>query len=190
MNTKLALLVFLFLVAFTIGCKENEQDVSVQKIESDQPLQPPIDTTTIYGFSRNQFLIDSNKVNLNQGLSHLLPKYGVSQATVFHIASNFNDVYDFRKIKLIEKILGRKKAIKNSPRTCDIDILDFDHKMFDKTVDNSQLIVPHPRLHNRNFVLIPLFDIDKNWKHPKLKLNITKLLSKMGSNNLRSIKLI
>ena len=62
--------------------------------------------------------------------------------------------------------------------------------MFDKTVDNSQLIVPHPRLHNRNFVLIPLFDIDKNWKHPKLKLNITKLLSKMGSNNLRSIKLI
>ena len=99
MNTKLALLVFLFLVAFTIGCKENEQDVSVQKIESDQPLQPPIDTTTIYGFSRNQFLIDSNKVNLNQGLSHLLPKYGVSQATVFHIASNFNDVYDFRKIK-------------------------------------------------------------------------------------------
>ena len=96
----------------------------------------------------------------------------------------------FRKIKLIEKILGRKKAIKNSPRTCDIDILDFDQKMFDKTVDNSQLIVPHPRLHNRNFVLIPLFDIDKNWKHPKLKLNITKLLSKIGSNNLRSIKLI
>ena len=103
----------------------------------------------------------------------------------------FNTLIElFRKIKLIEKILGRKKAIKNSPRTCDIDILDFDQKMFDKTVDNSQLIVPHPRLHNRNFVLIPLFDIDKNWKHPKLKLNITKLLSKMGSNNLRSIKLI
>ena len=103
----------------------------------------------------------------------------------------FNTLIElFRKIKLIEKILGRKKTIKNSPRTCDIDILDFDQKMFDKTVDNSQLIVPHPRLHNRNFVLIPLFDIDKNWKHPKLKLNITKLLSKMGSNNLRSIKLI
>ena len=64
----------------------------------------------------------------------------------------FNTLIElFRKIKLIEKILGRKKAIKNSPRTC---------------------------------------DIDKNWKHPKLKLNITKLLSKMGSNNLRSIKLI
>ena len=103
----------------------------------------------------------------------------------------FNSLIElFRKIKLIEKILGRKKAIKNSPRTCDIDILDFNQKMFDLTVDNSQLTVPHPKLHNRNFVLIPLFDIDKNWIHPKLKHNITKLLSKMSSNNLRSIKLI
>ena len=96
----------------------------------------------------------------------------------------------FRVIKSIEKILGRKKGQKNSPRTCDIDILDYDHKVIKKKVDNLELIVPHPRLHSRNFVLIPLFDIDKNWKHPKLKYNITKLLLNIDPNDLRSIKLL
>ncbi len=96
----------------------------------------------------------------------------------------------FRRIKLIEKMLGRKNSKKNSPRTCDIDIIDYDQKIINKKIDNSELIVPHPRLHNRNFVLIPIFEIDKNWKHPKLKLNITKLLLKIKSIDLRSIKLL
>ena len=96
----------------------------------------------------------------------------------------------FRIIKLIEKILGRKNSKKNSPRICDIDIIDYDQKIISKKIDKSELIVPHPRLHNRNFVLIPMFEIDKNWKHPKLKLNITKLLLKIKSTDLRSIKLL
>ena len=100
------------------------------------------------------------------------------------------DVELFRIIKLIEKILGRKKGEKNSPRVCDIDILDYDQKIIKKKVDNLELIVPHPRLHTRNFVLIPLFDIEKNWKHPKLKHNITKLLLKIDPSDLRSIKLM
>ena len=96
----------------------------------------------------------------------------------------------FRIIKLIEKILGRKNSKKNSPRICDIDIIDYDQKIISKKIDKSELIVPHPRLHNRNFVLIPMLEIDKNWKHPKLKLNITKLLLKIKSTDLRSIKLL
>ena len=67
---------------------------------------------------------------------------------------------------------------------------DYDQKIISKKIDKSELIVPHPRLHNRNFVLIPIFEIDKNWKHPKLKLNITKLLLKIKSIDLRSIKLL
>ena len=94
------------------------------------------------------------------------------------------------RIKLIEKKLGRKSTKRNYPRICDIDIIDYDQKIISKKIDKSELIVPHPRLHNRNFVLIPMFEIDKNWKHPKLKLNITKLLLKIKSTDLRSIKLL
>ena len=56
--------------------------------------------------------------------------------------------------KKIEISLGRKKSKKNSPRICDIDILDYRNKRI-----FSELILPHPRMHKRNFVLLPLFEI-------------------------------
>ena len=51
----------------------------------------------------------------------------------------------------IEKSLGRKRAPKNSPRICDIDIIDYKNIQI-----NKEIILPHPRLHQRNFVLLPL----------------------------------
>ena len=95
-----------------------------------------------------------------------------------------------QKLKLIEKKLGRKNTIKNHPRTCDIDIIDYDNLIITQNFQSSSLEVPHPRLQNRNFVLVPLFEISKDWKHPKLNIKITDLLNKIGSNSLRSIKLI
>ena len=90
-----------------------------------------------------------------------------------------------KKCKEIEKKLGRKKLPKNSPRECDIDIIDFRNK---KTVGN--LILPHPRMDTRNFVLLPLFEINKNWIHPILKVNIRKLISSLSDSDIRSIKQI
>ena len=89
------------------------------------------------------------------------------------------------KCKEIEKKLGRKRLPKNSPRECDIDIIDFRNK---KTIGD--LILPHPRMHTRNFVLIPLFEINKDWKHPILKVNIRKLISSLSNSDIRSIKQI
>ena len=74
---------------------------------------------------------------------------------------------------------------KNSPRVCDIDIIDFKNQKMKK-----DLILPHPRMHIRNFVLLPLFEIDKDWKHPVLKLNIKKLISSLSNSDIRSIKQI
>ena len=89
---------------------------------------------------------------------------------------------------LIELKLGRVRSKKNAPRTCDIDIIDYDKKIFNE--NNSQLILPHPRMGERNFVLLPLFEVDKSWKHPKSKINIVNLINSLPVRDLRSIKQI
>ena len=89
---------------------------------------------------------------------------------------------------LIELKLGRVRGKKNSPRTCDIDIIDYDKKIFNEK--NSQLILPHPRMSERNFVLLPLFEVDKSWEHPKSKINIVNLINSLPVKDLISIKQI
>tara|TARA_B100000700_G_scaffold154426_1_gene171382 strand:+ start:254 stop:775 length:522 start_codon:yes stop_codon:yes gene_type:complete len=94
----------------------------------------------------------------------------------------------FRKIKLIEKSLGRVNAPKNYPRKCDIDIIDFNGKFIN--LQSIDLTVPHPRMQKRSFVLLPLFEINKCWIHPKNKKNIVNLISNLESGDIRSIKLV
>ena len=89
---------------------------------------------------------------------------------------------------LIELKLGRVRGKKNAPRTCDIDIIDYDKKILN--TKNSQLILPHPRMSKRNFVLLPLFEVDKSWKHPKSKINIVNLINSLAVKDLRTIKQI
>ncbi len=87
--------------------------------------------------------------------------------------------------KKIEIDLGRKKRLKNSPRECDIDILDYNN-----TKSEGKIVLPHPRMHQRNFVLFPLFEINKGWKHPVLKHNIKTLIFSLPNSDIRSIKQI
>ena len=89
---------------------------------------------------------------------------------------------------LIELKLGRVKSKKNAPRVCDIDIIDYDKKILN--AKNKELILPHPRMSKRNFVLLPLFEVDKSWKHPKSKINIVNLINSLPVKDLRSIKQI
>ncbi len=104
---------------------------------------------------------------------------------VLEIETAFDPLELFKKCKKIERKLGRKKSPKNSPRECDIDIIDFRNK---KTTGD--LILPHPRMNTRNFVLLPLFEINKDWKHPTLKVNIKELISSLPNSDIRSIKQI
>ena len=93
-----------------------------------------------------------------------------------------------KKIKEIEILVGRKMSLKNYPRICDIDIIDYDQKNFEINNKNQKLIIPHQKLHERNFVLLPLYEIAKNWIHPKKNKKISELLRDLDVNNLRSIK--
>ena len=99
-----------------------------------------------------------------------------------------NELFNF--IKNVEKKLGRKKSKINSPRTCDIDILDYEGLTCNLSIKNEKLLIPHPRLHNRNFVLFPLFEIAKNWIHPLKKTKIQDLIGKLDKSSLYSIKQI
>jgi 2-amino-4-hydroxy-6-hydroxymethyldihydropteridine diphosphokinase len=75
-------------------------------------------------------------------------------------------------ILTIEKEMGRIRTKKNAPRIIDIDILFFNKAIIDK----KDLIVPHPQLQNRNFVLVPLNQLSPNLKHPVLNKTIHQLL--------------
>ncbi len=87
--------------------------------------------------------------------------------------------------KTIEIKLGRKKTYKNSPRICDIDIIDYNGLVL-----KGRLNLPHAMMHKRNFVLFPLFDIDKNWSHPVKKTNIKELILSLPNKDIRSINQI
>ena len=87
--------------------------------------------------------------------------------------------------KSIEIKLGRRKAPKNAPRECDIDIIDFDGLIL-----KEQINLPHKMMHLRNFVLIPLFEIEKTWIHPIKRINIKKLIFTLPNKDIRSIKQI
>ena len=103
---------------------------------------------------------------------------------VLKVKTNLDVINLLDICKKIEKSLGRKKTSKNSPRECDIDILDYDKT--NNVVKNIDL--PHPRMHKRNFVLIPLFEINKNWTHPKSRQNIKSLIFSLPNNDITSIK--
>ena len=55
---------------------------------------------------------------------------------------------------------------------------------------NGDVILPHPHMHTRNFVLFPLFEINKNWKHPISKEHIKKLICSLSNKDISSIKQI
>ena len=88
----------------------------------------------------------------------------------------------------VELKLGRIRKEINESRTCDIDIIDYNRMILNK--ENNLLTLPHPRMFKRNFVLLPLFEIEKSWKHPKSKINIVNLINSLPVKDLRSIKQI
>ncbi len=76
-----------------------------------------------------------------------------------------------QKILQIEKQLGRIRHEKWGPRTIDIDILLFDNIV----LRDNDLVIPHPQMQNRNFVLAPLAELAPNFIHPSLKKTMKQL---------------
>ena len=75
----------------------------------------------------------------------------------------------------IEASLGRIRAERNGPRVIDLDLLLWD----DLVRENEALTLPHPRLHERPFVLCPLVDLDPGLRHPTLGRRVDELWSEL-----------
>ena len=142
-----------------------------------------IEKTKFKLYSKGINIIKSS--NYYETLSWPNPKNPKFYNIILKVSSD-QKILDLLKIcKQIEVSLGREKAPKNSPRTCDIDIIDYDQK-----ISANGINIPHPRMHLRNFVLIPLFEIEKTWKYPNSKRSIKNLIFSLSNSDIRSIKLV
>ena len=97
-----------------------------------------------------------------------------------------------RDMLAIEAEFGRVRTIPNAPRVLDLDILAYD----EQCCEAPGLNLPHPRLHERAFVLYPLREIAPDWVHPRLGQSVKNLISTLppgqdirpASSNYEAIK--
>ena len=89
-----------------------------------------------------------------------------------------------RHLKRLEVALGRKATFRNGPRLIDIDILFYD----DLVLETPDLILPHPRLHERGFVLLPMMDIAPDLVHPVKKKSVREMMAFCDVGGIREFQ--
>ena len=79
--------------------------------------------------------------------------------------------------------LEEKKFV-NAPRVIDLDLIDYSNKI----LENQYITIPHPRAHQRRFVMEPLAELKSDWVHPILKRDVNKILKKLKNQKINILK--
>ena len=106
---------------------------------------------------------------------------------IISLESNLDPLNFASVIIFIENKLERVRNKKNDPRTCDIDIIDFNKKVVNFNYHNSDFSIPHKKLIYRNFVLYPLKEIYPDWTHPETNEGIDDLIKRLDIKDKKSI---
>lgn len=89
-----------------------------------------------------------------------------------------------KHIKDIEARLGREESFRYGPRKIDVDILFYSELMY----ADASLVIPHPRLHERAFVLVPLAELALDLIHPVLGRSVAQMLAEVDAEAIRKIE--
>ena len=96
---------------------------------------------------------------------------------VVEISTNKSSLDLLEFILNIEEFFGRLREKKNEARILDLDIIDYKKKIL---YIKNKLIIPHPRMHERSFVLQPLSELNPKWMHPIKKKGIKELIRNLN----------
>jgi 2-amino-4-hydroxy-6-hydroxymethyldihydropteridine diphosphokinase len=94
---------------------------------------------------------------------------------VAHVETALSPTELLAALHNVETAFGRKRSERNAPRTLDLDLLDYDGRIGPGPPE-----LPHPRMAERGFVLIPLKDVASDWRHPATGRNVQSLIADLS----------
>ncbi len=105
---------------------------------------------------------------------------------VVHVETELSPFRLLEVLQDIENDFGRVRTVRNAPRILDLDLIAYNDVILDKPAlpelqSLPELIVPHPRMHERAFVLLPMQEIIKDWTHPVLNRSLSDLVALLPS---------
>jgi len=89
-------------------------------------------------------------------------------------------------LQAVETRYGRERSVPNASRTLDLDILDYDGLI----LNEANLVLPHPRLTERAFVLLPLQDISPDWVEPGGGRRLAELIAGVGASDVSAMQVL
>lgn len=130
-------------------------------------------------------LIEQNNMKIiNKSALYETKPYGYKDQPNFingalEIETEFNARQTLERLLAIEKELGRTREIHWGPRTLDLDVIFFNNEIYKE----EDLVIPHPDMQNRDFVLKPLNDICPEYVHPETGKSVEQMLGELRIEN-------